>query len=88
LKSMQLSITSSPFDGTQLCSTENPDLFFPDNYQEDLEQIKRAKAICSNCWIEKDCLKFAMKTKQRYGIWGGTTPNERKRLRKLDVSRS
>jgi WhiB family transcriptional regulator, redox-sensing transcriptional regulator len=74
-------ITHSPFDGTQLCKTVDPDLFFPEDYL-DKDQIEKAKAICNDCWIKNKCLSFAMENKEREGIWGGTTPADRKRLRR------
>ena len=79
MKSMLLSVTSSPFDGTQLCKTVDPEIFFPENYV-DKEPIEKAKAICNDCWIKDQCLSFAIH--ERNGIWGGTTPMERKRLRR------
>jgi len=79
LKSMLLSVTSSPFDGTQLCTSVSPEIFFPENYV-DKEPIEKAKAICNDCWVKDKCLNFAMN--EREGIWGGTTPMERKRMRR------
>lgn len=81
---MQLSLTPNPFDGTQLCTTVDPELFFPENYS-DLDAVKAAKDICNACWIQKDCLSFAIQQKEREGIWGGTTPSERKKLRRMKV---
>jgi len=81
LKSMDLLVSqSSPFNGTQLCLDEDPDLFFP-RYYSDLDQVEKAKAVCQDCWIKDQCLDYAMKTPRLQGIWGGTTPRERKRLR-------
>ena len=74
-----LHLSPSPFDGTQLCSTVDPEIFFPENYV-DKEPIEKAKAVCNQCWVKEKCLSFAMN--EREGIWGGTTPMERKRLRR------
>ena len=87
MKSMQLSLEYSPFDGTQLCKTVDPDLFFPDDYLNK-EQIEQVKAICNDCWIKDKCLSFAMDNKEREGIWGGTTPADRKRLRRKARARA
>jgi len=84
---MQLSLEYSPFDGTQLCKTVDPDLFFPDDYLNK-EQIEQVKAICNDCWIKDKCLSFAMDNKEREGIWGGTTPADRKRLRRKARARA
>jgi WhiB family transcriptional regulator, redox-sensing transcriptional regulator len=37
----------------------------------------RAKAICSNCPVKKDCLEAALKAREPYGIWGGLSADER-----------
>jgi len=39
-----------------------------------------AKAVCVTCPIQVDCMLWALETKQQDGIWGGTTPHERRRI--------
>jgi len=80
LKSMQLSVASSPFDGTQLCTSYSTDIFYPEEYEE--ADVAQAKSICNDCWIKDKCLAFALSTKEKEGVWGGTTPIERKRIRR------
>jgi len=75
----------NPFNGTQLCIDEDPNLFFPE-YYNDLEAVEKAKTICGNCWIKDECLEYAMQTSNLDGIWGGTTPRDRKRLRQSKTS--
>ena len=52
--------------------------------------IELAKAICATCPVQQECLDFALKTRQEFGIWGGTTEDERRALaraaRKVNVS--
>lgn len=77
------------------CQTgENLDSHFPEvrryedgrpikNWKRRLaEDIQNAKTICASCDDEtrKDCLLFALDNNIAYGIWGGTTPDERKRI--------
>lgn len=71
----------SPFNGTQLCKDMDSEIFFPENYT-DLEAVAKAKEICDGCWLKDKCLSFALETKEREGIWGGTTPYERKKIRR------
>lgn len=40
-----------------------------------------AKAVCSGCPVRVECLEYALKEDMSYGIWGGTTPTERKRMK-------
>ena len=62
------------------CLSADPDLFFPISTTGLAEQqIARAKVICAGCEVRKVCLDFAMSHDQVYGIWGGTTPDDRQR---------
>jgi WhiB family transcriptional regulator, redox-sensing transcriptional regulator len=45
-------------------------------------QIAEAKTVCARCEVRSECLAFALATWQPYGVWGGTSPEERARLRK------
>ena len=68
--------------------TPDPDVFFPD--PTDLQTIRKAKELCAMCNPETktECLSFGMKTKS-YGIWGGTTFEERNSIRrKIQRSKS
>jgi WhiB family redox-sensing transcriptional regulator len=65
------------------CLSADPDLFFPISTTGLAEQqIARAKVICAGCEVRKVCLDFAMSHDQVYGIWGGTTPDDRQRARR------
>ena len=67
------------------CLTADPDLFFPISASGPAEkQISRAKAICASCGVREQCLEFAMSHDQVYGIWGGTTPEDRQRARRRE----
>lgn len=80
MKSMQLSVVSSPFDGTQLCIDYDTDIFYPEEYED--EYVAQAKSICNNCWIKEKCLSYAITTNEKEGVWGGTTPIERRRIKR------
>ena len=45
--------------------------------------MRAAKAVCAACPVQTPCLRFALRTGQAYGIWGGTTEEERLILRRL-----
>lgn len=84
MKNMEPLVNKSPFNGTQLCANSDPEIFFPETYTYlDKAKINAAKATCGDCWIQKACLDYAMQDPDLEGIWGGTTPLERKRLLKL-----
>jgi hypothetical protein len=43
-----------------------------------------ARAICAKCPIKAQCLAVALENKERYGMWGGTTPIERRRVERTE----
>jgi WhiB family transcriptional regulator, redox-sensing transcriptional regulator len=65
------------------CLSADPDLFFPISSAGPAQrQIARAKMICAGCRVRRECLDFAVSHAQVYGIWGGTTPEDRQRERR------
>lgn len=62
------------------CQTTDPEIFFPDQ-DESLGTYNIAKQMCFECPVQKQCLDYAMKTNQLFGVWGGLTYRERFRLR-------
>ncbi len=60
------------------CRSEDPELFFPiAAVGPALAQVSSAKAVCGRCPVQASCLSYALITQQD-GIWGGTTPEERR----------
>ncbi len=65
------------------CLSADPDLFFPISVTGPaLRQIARAKSICAECVVRQECLEFAVSNDQNFGIWGGTTAEDRQRERR------
>jgi WhiB family redox-sensing transcriptional regulator len=65
------------------CRHTEPDLFFPvGTTGPAIEQIEAAKRVCQDCEANEPCLEFALATNQESGIWGGTSEEERRKLRK------
>lgn len=70
------------------CRDTDPDLFFPvGTTGAALEQIKASKRICKTCEVRAECLQFALATNQESGVWGGTSEDERRSLRKSWLAR-
>jgi len=64
------------------CVDEDPELFFPDgNTGLALVQTEQAKAVCHRCEVSAACLKWALDSGQDYGVWGGTSEDERRILK-------
>ena len=69
------------------CRDTDPDLFFPvGTTGPALEQIAAAKAVCDSCEAKAPCLEFALTTNQDSGVWGGTSEEERRKLRRAWVA--
>ncbi|MDT5017729.1 MAG: WhiB family transcriptional regulator, redox-sensing transcriptional regulator [Mycobacterium sp.] len=49
------------------CHVENPDLWFAENPVE----LERAKALCADCPIRRECLDAALERQEPWGVWGG-----------------
>ena len=65
------------------CRSVDPDLFFPvGTTGMALDQIEQAKAVCHSCEARPACLEFALSTNQESGVWGATSEDERRKLRK------
>jgi WhiB family redox-sensing transcriptional regulator len=62
--------------------TNFPDLFYGDNGKAALADIRQAKKLCSTCAIQLDCAKYAVEAGEDYGVWGGLSPLDRKKLKK------
>ena len=65
------------------CRNTEPDLFFPvGTTGPAIDQIEAAKRVCRSCDAIEPCLDFALATNQESGVWGGTSEEERRKLRK------
>jgi WhiB family redox-sensing transcriptional regulator len=62
------------------CRAADPDLFFPLIWDG---RHQPAVRICSGCVVRPRCLEWALESGEPDGVWGGTTPAERQRLRRL-----
>ena len=74
-------ITTPDPDWRQLaaCRHADPELFFPLSASgPSLDQITQAKAICAGCPVRRQCLMFALDTRQGHGVWGGMSEEERR----------
>lgn len=73
--------------GSAACRDTNPELFFPvGTTGVAIDQINSAKEVCHLCPAEEKCLEFALATNQESGVWGGTSEEERRKVRKSWVA--
>ncbi|MFF4283630.1 WhiB family transcriptional regulator [Streptomyces kronopolitis] len=70
------------------CRTQDPELFFPSmSCRSSLIQAREAKAVCCHCPVIEECLQWALRSSQEYGIWGGLSEAERRALRRRIATR-
>ena len=75
-----------PLDGEEelrwqdraLCAQTDPEAFFP----EKGGSTREAKRICMSCPVRQECLEYALAHDERFGIWGGLSERERRRLKR------
>ncbi|MCV7435222.1 WhiB family transcriptional regulator [Mycolicibacterium bacteremicum] len=61
-----------------LCAQTDPEAFFP----EKGGSTREAKRICQGCEVRDRCLEYALANDERFGIWGGLSERERRRLKR------
>jgi WhiB family redox-sensing transcriptional regulator len=64
-----------------LCAQTDPEAFFP----EKGGSTREAKRICTGCEVRSECLEYALAHDERFGIWGGMSERERRRLKRQAV---
>ena len=60
------------------CLGVDPDLFFPERGAS----TREAKEVCRGCIVRDQCLEFALQNGEKFGIWGGLSERERRRIRR------
>lgn len=66
------------WEESALCTQVDPEIFFP----EKGGSTREAKKICATCEVRDACLEAALKRDERFGIWGGLSERERRRLKR------
>lgn len=61
-----------------LCAQTDPEAFFP----EKGGSTREAKKVCLSCPVRVECLEYALQNDERFGIWGGLSERERRRLKR------
>ena len=64
-----------------LCAQTDPEAFFP----EKGGSTREAKRICAGCEVRSECLEYALQHDERFGIWGGLSERERRKLKRRAV---
>lgn len=67
-----------------LCAETDPESFFP----EKGGSTKDAKQVCLRCEVKDQCLEYALAREERFGIWGGLSERERRKLKDRSADRA
>lgn len=70
--------TALAWQAEALCAQTDPEAFFP----EKGGSTRDAKRICASCQVRSECLEYALQHDERFGIWGGLSERERRKLRR------
>ncbi|OAR21771.1 WhiB family transcriptional regulator [Mycobacterium leprae] len=70
--------SSDQWQDRALCAQTDPEAFFP----EKGGSTREAKKICLGCEVRHECLEYALAHDERFGIWGGLSERERRRLKR------
>ncbi len=60
------------------CMGVDPDLFFPERGSS----TREAKEVCRGCVVREECLEYAVTYGEKFGIWGGLSERERRKIRR------
>ncbi len=69
---------TSTWQDQATCLGVDPDLFFPERGAS----TREAKEVCRGCVVRAECLEYALVNSEKFGIWGGMSERERRRLRR------
>lgn len=70
--------TALAWQADALCAQTDPEAFFP----EKGGSTRDAKRICTTCDVRDQCLDYALQNDERFGIWGGLSERERRKLKR------
>jgi WhiB family redox-sensing transcriptional regulator len=78
---LEAEIEEGSWQERALCAQTDPEAFFP----EKGGSTREAKKVCLTCEVRQDCLEAALSNDERFGIWGGLSERERRKLKKRAV---
>ena len=75
---VEVEVTAGNWWDEANCLGVDPDLFFPERGAS----TREAKAVCRGCVVSDECLEYALSNSEKFGIWGGMSERERRRVRR------
>lgn len=59
----------------------DPDLWFPESGVS-----PEAERICAGCQVRDACGEYALRNREKFGIWGGLTESKRRSMRRRRIA--
>src|SRR5689334_5881436 len=75
---MRIAVEERAWQDQANCLGVDPDLFFPERGTS----TREAKEVCRGCVVRMECLEYALANGEKFGIWGGLSERERRRIRR------
>jgi WhiB family redox-sensing transcriptional regulator len=79
---MMFTLTGQAWRLQAVCAETDPELWFPGKGGSSEE----AKKVCRACPVRNECLDWALRTNEPYGVWGGLSTHERRKLMRRRVA--
>jgi len=73
---MNLIPDPEPWMDSAVCAQTDPEAFYPEKGYSTAE----AKKTCLSCDVRTECLEYAIANKERFGVWGGKSERERRKM--------
>jgi WhiB family transcriptional regulator, redox-sensing transcriptional regulator len=74
-------LNDEPWIDQALCAQTDPEAFFP---EKGGSGTRNARKVCLGCDVRGECLEYALEHDERFGVWGGLSERERRKL-KCDI---
>jgi WhiB family transcriptional regulator, redox-sensing transcriptional regulator len=74
----ELDLAAKAWQNKANCMGVDPELFFPERGAS----TREAKEVCRGCVVRTDCLEYALANGEKFGIWGGLSERERRKVRR------
>lgn len=69
--------TPPPWMAAAVCAQTDPEAFYP----EKGSSTREAKSVCARCTVAAECLDWAVANEERFGVWGGLSERERRKIK-------
>lgn len=77
---MNLELRFEPWMDGAVCAQTDPEMFYPDKGGS----TREAKKTCLTCDVRAECLQYAIANNEHFGVWGGVSERERRKMKPLD----